>query len=180
MKSINDKSMIALFIGALCSGFLPFRMAEQDLSLNDDSEIDDLLEANLEEIEDLPDYVTPPAGYYKLMVNVDKKKKMKEKTAVQLKFTIVETIQLNNEAETRVKEGSIFTQAFFPDTSQEKANRWRWLKKAVKPYLEASGAPNLSACLDAMDGQVITGVVSLRWNDEKTMQYPQVDKLTPA
>lgn len=154
-------------------------LALEAASLED---IDSLLDADLGEIEDLPDFVTPPNGFYKLTVEVDKKKVMKDKKAVQFKFHVVETIQLNNPAEVPVKEGSLFTQAFFPDTSQEKANVWRWLKKAVKPYLESCGAANLSSALDAMNGQMITAVVTLRPNDPKnpTIWYPQVEKITPA
>lgn len=154
---------------------------ENDQAPLDLSEIDDLLDADLGTIEDLPDFVVPPAGFYKLLVKkVDKKKEIKGKRAVSFTFAVQETIQLNNAAETPVKEGSLFSQAFFPDTSVERQHMWRWLKKAIKGFMESVGAPNLSTALDAMEGQLITAVVTVRPNEDKTQYYPSVDKIQAA
>lgn len=142
--------------------------------------IDSLLDSDLAGIEDLPDYVTPPEGFYKLKVKVDLAKEFKGKRAIGLTFNVIETIALNNAAEEPVKEGSLFSQMYFPDTSVEKQHMWRWLKKAIKYYSTAVGATSLKQALVAMDEQIVTAKVTLRPNEEKTQWYPQVDNINPA
>src|SRR5258705_6152544 len=91
-----------------------------------------LMEGNIDDVENLPDYITPPAGFYKLLVKtVDRKKDMKGKKCIHITFSVQEAIQLNNPAEEKPKEGSLFSQAYFPDTSVENLkDTWRWVKKA--------------------------------------------------
>lgn len=168
-------------IAAILMAMTPMRIMEEGGGQQDFDDIDSLLDADLGSIEDLPDFVLPPAGFYKLVVKkVDKKKKVKDKSCVSFTFAVEEAIQLNNPAEEPVKQGSLFSQQFFPDTSVERQHMWRWLKKAIKGYLETSAAPNLSAGLDSMQGQMITAVITHRPNEDKTQYYPQVDKINAA
>lgn len=106
-----------------------------DESEADFSELMDLLDANLEDIADLPDYVEyMPSGYYELEikkaemaeVEVPKSKGSEEKVkakVLQFEFAIIKPLELNDESETDKvpKEGSIISDSIFFNKDVQKS-----------------------------------------------------------
>ena len=81
--------------------------------------LDDVLNVNVDDVEDLPDFVEPPAGEYIVKVeDVETKEYTNENTGetsiiVSPRYSIVQTVQLNNPSEQPVPDGSLFSESFF-------------------------------------------------------------------
>lgn len=102
-------------------------------------DLNNMLNDNLDSVPDAPDFVTPPAGEYRLSVKdcaVDTYEKKKEpgvqKQRLKMTYTIVQTIStLNNEQP--VPDGSIFTETFMA-TEQGLG----YFKKRIKEIMNAT------------------------------------------
>lgn len=79
--------------------------------------LEDLFEADLDDIADLAGFETPPAGAYILLVSTETKE-INDKPAVVANFTVVETVELKIDDESKkgyrppVKDGTLFSTAF--------------------------------------------------------------------
>jgi hypothetical protein len=102
-------------------------------------DLNNMLNNNLDSVPDAPDFVTPPAGEYRLSVKdcaVDtyetKKEPGVQKQRLKMTYTIVQTIStLNNEQP--VPDGSIFTETFMA-TEQGLG----YFKKRIKEIMNAT------------------------------------------
>jgi len=85
--------------------------------------LDDVLDVNVDEVEDLPDYVDPAAGRYTVNISkvdtrevdcMDKESGTKVATpVVQITYEIVAVGELANPADLAPEAGSLFSESFF-------------------------------------------------------------------
>lgn len=85
-------------------------------------DLDSLLDSTLDNVEDVPDFVQPPAGLYRLAcqeckIEQNKKKDKKTnqetvQTRIRLTHKVVATVELKNEKDTPVADGSLFSETF--------------------------------------------------------------------
>jgi len=102
--------------------------------------LDDLFEADLEDIADLAGFETPPAGAYILSVTMETKE-INDKPAVVANFTVLETVELKEKDEGSkkyrppVKDGTLFSTAFILGNSVAEGR----MKQFLAPFSEHFG-----------------------------------------
>lgn len=96
-----------------------YRMAEPATLLD----LDSVLGASIDGVEDAPEFVTPPAGAYQLGVQVAKAEKYKttnretmeeeERVRIRIVYQVQKTVELANAADDQpVADGSLFSEQF--------------------------------------------------------------------
>lgn len=156
-------------------------MAEnQTISLDD---MDDLLDRNLDDIADLPEYKTFHPGAHKCTIhwevkvldkNVDGVKKPVKHMSLEL--TLVETLEHADKAhdETPGKPGDKCSTLF--DLTNE--NAMGALKKATKSLGAHMNESSLKEILKGSEGFEVIAVTKDRGNkDDKTVRYLQVEDM---
>jgi hypothetical protein len=100
-------------------------------ALKEFTSIESLLDANLDDLADLPAFEAPPPGAYILSVNMDVKK-VNDKDAVEAAITVVETVELEDKSgETKeVAVGTKTSQLFMIDNEFGVGK----LKTFLKPF----------------------------------------------
>lgn len=76
--------------------------------------IEDLMDASIDDLHDLPPFVVPPVGYYKLSVSLDRKL-VNEHPSIEAQFVVQETLELKNPAEAQCEAGTKFSVLFTMD-----------------------------------------------------------------
>ena len=79
------------------------------------NDFDDLLNDNIDNAPEVPDFVTPPSGFYKLTVTDIKMDKAEDSGQkwVKVYYSIDETVELAKPDAEAVPVGSMFTESFF-------------------------------------------------------------------
>lgn len=125
---------------------------------------DALLGADIESIEDLPDFVQPPSGDYRLLFESAEKGVSKDKTKGQIRgtFIVAETIELQKpEEDASVPEGSKFSQMWTGKLGIQ------LMKKLFEPSFEQLGVRNLADFIEQAQGMEFICTVSNRQDPEK-------------
>lgn len=106
--------------------------------------VDDLLNANLDDLADLPAFETPPPGAYVLGVTFDVKE-VNGKNAIEASYSVKETVELEDKSgETKaVHADTKFSQLFMLDNKFGVGN----LKLALAPYAQHFGVNNIGALI---------------------------------
>lgn len=106
--------------------------------------VDDLLNANLDDLADLPAFETPPPGAYVLGATFDVKE-VNGKNAVEASYSVKETVELEDKSgETKaVPANTKFSQLFMLDNKIGVGN----LKRALAPYAQHFGVKNIGALI---------------------------------
>ncbi len=98
------------------------------------SDIDNLLDATLDDLEDLPEFKPFPAGAHRILATLSLKK-INDKQAVELDMKAIETAELVNDSDEPVKEGDSTSVAFMLDNEFGRGN----LKKVTTPLAAGLG-----------------------------------------
>lgn len=147
MKLPFAHSLIQLALGL---AFLKMGVAEEAETILD---IEDVLNKSVDDVEDAPEFVTPPAGKYKLdIINAKIEKydskdrdengtltgETVKKTRLKIFYAVKETVELADESEQPVAPGSMFNETF-------QANKvgLSFFKRQAKKIL---GEENIKGC----------------------------------
>ncbi len=125
---------------------------------------------DINDIPDLPDYVVPQPGVYKLLVSKIEQREINQKTALVVEYDIVNTVQLNEplqEGETGVKAGDKFSEAFWFNDPERIETTLSVLKKKYAGLAPALGTTNLLEMLNKMEGMQIKCVITNRVDKEQ-------------
>lgn len=139
---------------------------------------------NMEDIADLPEFVVPQPGAYKLLIGPVEQKELGNKPAITVGYTIVDIIALNQpleEGEVPVKAGDKFGEAFFFNDPEKLEQTLSVLKAKYGKLGEALGTTNLLEIMEKMDGMLAQGIVTNRMDkNDKTKIYPGTKDLIPS
>lgn len=111
-------------------------------------DLDALLESTLDNVEDVPDYVTPPTGAYALRcedckIETYKSKKKgeenKELTRLRVTHAIRATIELKDSKEAPVADGSLFSETFM--ANEDGLKYFKKQAKAILNVEDLNGVP---------------------------------------
>lgn len=135
----------------------------------------DILDCVLDDIADLPEFLTFPAGAHKVTISWEKKE-INQSPAVSLNMTYIEPIELTS------------PDAVAPNTGDKSSclfmlsNEWGLgaLKKATKDLAESIGTSKLAEILEQTEGFEVVVVTKVRTNKEKTATYTDVTKMVMA
>lgn len=105
-------------------------------------DLDELLDGTLDNVEDVPEFVSPPSGRYHLAVSNAEVRKNSDKTKparLSIQFTVKETISVDSEDELPVPDDSLFSDSF-----QATEQGLGYFKQAAKRYLQTDDISGVS------------------------------------
>lgn len=137
------------------------------------SDMDNLLDATLDDIADLPEFKPFPAGAHRCLLTLESKE-IAGHPAVEATFTLQETIEQSNPEDAPSKPQDTANSAFFLDNEFGQGN----LKKLVAPIAEALGYSTLREIVEGTKGVevLIISAVQIDKNDD-TKKYLKVKEL---
>jgi len=121
--------------------------------------IANLLDSNLDDLADLPEFVVPPAGAYNATILSVEEKKIGGHPAVEFKFRLNETMELASPSDAPVKPGTETSVAFMLDNEFGVGA----LKAVLAPIKVAAGTATTRETMEAakrMDIMLVTKVRS--------------------
>lgn len=136
-----------------------------------------VMSRNIADIEDLPEYVTPPEGNYKLLVQKVGPEEINEKTALKVEYVIIDTIALadpEGDKEHVVTPGSIFSEAFWFSDPEKVEKTLSVLKAKFGGLSEAVGSTNLLEIMNKMEGMQVQCIITNRVVKDKDTKKSRV------
>lgn len=139
------------------------------------ADFDALLDASMDDLDDLPPVGVPPTGHYNLRVSADRKENS-DKTGEYVQFTYVVTAinELKNEAE--AGEAAVdqkFTNNFSPIKKDGTVNEWGvgFLKEAIAPFSAHFGTDKIGATLELIKDVDVAATLVRRANKKEEGRY---------
>lgn len=127
--------------------------------------IENLMDASLDDLKDLPKFEVPPQGHYKLIVSLEKKV-VNDHQCIEAKCEVEETLELANKSEEQVEPGTKFSQLFMMD------NEWGQggFKGFAVPIGQAVGAKKISEVVEKCQNLKIASTLRHRFHkDDKNL-----------
>lgn len=135
--------------------------------------LNSLLDANLDDLADLPEFGVYPAGVHKVIIKWESKE-VAGHPCVELKMKAIETEELSNpEADQPLTAGAEGNVLYMLDNEFGQGN----LKKVIKPLAAATGQSTLSGAMEASNDMEVSVVTKVRTNKDKTQSYTDVTKI---
>ena len=150
-------------------------MAEANNTLLD---LDAMMNESLDTIPDAPDFVTPPAGEYRLSCKdaaIDKYTTKDEpdvpKQRLKLTYSIIETLSTANN-EPPVPDGSIFTETF-----QATEQGLGYFKKRIKEIMNAGDVQGvtLGDMMNSVKGQEFSARLTIKKSTNNGKTYENIN-----
>lgn len=76
--------------------------------------VEQLMDASLDDLKDLPGFEVPPKGHYKLQISLEQKV-VNDHPSIEAKCTVLETLELASANDKKVEDGTKFGQLFMMD-----------------------------------------------------------------
>lgn len=135
-----------------------------------------LLNTDLADLVDLPDFKVPNNGYYKLSLECEVKE-VNGADAVTVYYTVLETLELADPAAEPAKVGDQFSDLFSLGNEFGVGK----LKKFLQPFSVAFGTSNIGALIEQLQGvQVFATVRQRKDKKDETKVYAIVEGITVA
>lgn len=155
--------------------------------------LDNLLDQNISDIDDLPSYKVPPAGFYKLEITKAEQKEVKisgDRVAptLQMEYKILEVVDLKDQSqatEINRDEGGqpnqVFNEAYFFIPGQDTSKTVAAIKTAFKEVASGLGFTTMSELVNGLNGLTIFATVEHRKDkDDKEKVYARVGNVKLA
>jgi hypothetical protein len=138
-----------------------------------------VLAKDISQIEDLPNYVAPPAGVYKLMIEECKQDVLNEKTVLKVGYVFLELKELNAKADdddkaevAKIQWGKDkMSELFYFDKPEKIETTLGVLKKKFGGLGTALGTTNLMEILEKMPNMTIEAQVGRRGDDNDSTKF---------
>jgi len=132
-----------------------------------------LLDANLDDLADLPEFGTYPPGAHKVSIKWESKT-VNNHPCLELQMVAIETEELANpEADQPLVAGAQGSVLYMLDNEFGQGN----LKRTIKPLASSTGLSSLREIIEASNGMEVTVVTKVRQNKDKTATYTEVTKI---
>lgn len=149
--------------------------------MSDLSLLQSILITPLADVLDLPDYITPPPGTYKLLVNKVDSKEIGDKPAVTIEYAIIACTELADKDDEPPKEGDLTSEAFFFGDPDKVANTLSLIKSRFGGLAEALNASDVLGLLNSLEGLEITCTIGNRPDKkDKTKNWPSFKNIELA
>lgn len=134
--------------------------------------LNDLLDANLDDLADLPEFSVFPAGVHKVVISWEQKT-VNNHPSIELKMKAIETEELSNPEDTPLTAGAEGSVLFMLDNEFGQGK----LKQIIKPLAGATGQGQLRGIIEASNGMEVSVVTKVRQNKDRTQSYTDVSKI---
>lgn len=132
----------------------------------------DLLDADLDDLKDLPEFGVIPVGTYDLEIKWEAKK-INDSPAQELKLKVVEVVELSDPTETPPAVGSESSILFFMDSEFGQGA----FKKVVAAFSPVYGSTHIRTLVDSMQGSVVRMVIGQTTSKNNGKVYNSVKKV---
>lgn len=125
--------------------------------------MEDLMDASIDDLQDLPAFEVPPKGHYKLAVSLERKV-VNDKPCIEAKLVVREVLELADQNEKKPEVGAKFSQLFMMDNEYGQGG----FKEFVKPIASGMGlvSPKVSQLIEVVQNIEITATVKHRVHKE--------------
>ena len=137
------------------------------------SNLDALLDQNLDDIADLPEFKPFPAGAHRCTIKFESKE-VNGHPAVEMKVTAIETLELADPSQTPLAAGDSTGILFMLDNEFGAGA----LKAVCAPLAAHYGTKKISETLAAAEDSEVVLVTKVTTNKDKTQKYTAVVSLT--
>lgn len=127
---------------------------------------------DFDSLADLPQFTTPPAGVYELVLKEITAKTVASKPAVEFSFSVVSCEEQADPAATPAKANDTFTTLYFTDNEVGQGK----LKEAIRPLVEFFGTRKLQEVAEQAKNLAVSAVVKVRKVGDK--EYVSVEGIT--
>ena len=139
------------------------------------TDLDSLMDAQMDDIDDLPPVGVPPTGHYNLSVSAERVSN-KDATGEYIKFSyVIEAINevKNQEEESQAEVGQKFSQNFSPIKKDGTVNEWGmgFLKEAVAPFSAHFGTPKMGETIAQIDQVSVAATLVRRANPKESERF---------
>ena len=118
-------------------------------------DLDSILDSSIDDLADLPEFCIYPSGAHRVIIKWESKEVNKH-PSMEMKMTMVETVELANPAEDQpVADGVESSSLFMLDNEFGQGA----FKKIMKTLAEACGTQKISETVEASQGMEVTVVV---------------------
>jgi hypothetical protein len=134
--------------------------------------IEDLMDASIDDLQDLPPFEIPPVGHYKLNLSLTNKV-VNDKPCIEAGFVVIETLELKDPGAAPAEAGTKFSQLFTMDNEFGQGG----FKLFIKPIIDGLGlqGKRVSEILAAVQNVAIAATVKHRQDKkDKTKIYANV------
>lgn len=145
------------------------------MSENQMPDIASLLEMELDDLPDLPEFFVPPSGTYAAKITLELKE-IAKKTAIEATLELTEVGELANPTDTPPAAGTKCSQAFFLDNEFGVGGA-----KELIAAFKSMGVINFRTAVELVKG--IEGVVTIKKQADKKDAdkfYTRIQSFTPA
>jgi hypothetical protein len=124
---------------------------------------DSILDANLDDLADLPEFANFPAGVHRCTVSMQQKT-INSKPAIEVTLTAIETVELSKPEEDKpVSAGQVSSAAYFMDNEFGQGA----FKKLVAPLAGHLGVTSLREIIEQAAGTECEAVTAFRMGKAK-------------
>lgn len=159
-------------------------MSNQELNQN--VSLDDLLDGTLDDLADMPEFKPFAAGAHRMTLKFDATKKINDMPAIELKLTIVESVELSDPTQTPPAAGDTTNVIFILKKKDDKGNvvrnelaegQFKKIMAELSPaFPEAAGSPR--KIMEAADGYEVLGLTTTRADKrDKTKVYTSLESV---
>lgn len=138
--------------------------------------IEDLMDASIDDLKDLPGFEVPPKGHYKLKVSLEKKE-VNGHPSIEARLTVLETLELAQQNDTRVEDGTKFSQLFMMDNEWGQGG-FKGFAMPIAAGLGLHGA-TIGNVIKAVQDVTIAATIKHRYHKEDK-EKPVADRRTFA
>lgn len=131
-----------------------------------------LLDAQLDDLADLPEYGVYPAGTHKVTISFEEKE-INNNPAISLNFELIETVEQANPADTPLKAGHKGNCLYMMNNEFGQGA----FKKVAKTLAAHLGVSSIREVMEQSKGLEVEIVTKVRQNKDKTQSYTDVVKI---
>ena len=134
---------------------------------------DALLDANLDDLADLPEFADFPAGVHRATVSISKKE-INGKPYMEVKLTGIETVELSKPEENKPISAGQSSSALYSLDNEFGQGAF---KKLIAPLAGHLGVSSIRDLLEQAEGTEVEAVTSFRKNKKTGDEYFEIKKL---
>jgi copper oxidase (laccase) domain-containing protein len=141
--------------------------------MSDNMNFDALLDANLDDLADLPAFESFPAGVHRATISI-KQKVVNDKPGMEVSLTGIETVELSKPEEDKpITAGQVSSSLYFLDNEFGQGA----FKKLIAPLAASLGVSSIRDLVDQCTGTEVEAVTSFRTNKKTGDTYFEIKKL---
>lgn len=123
-----------------------------------ENNFDALLDANLDDLADLPEFASFPAGVHRATLDITKKE-INNKPMMEIKLTGIETVELSKPEEDKPITAGQVSSALFDLTNEFAQGNF---KKLISPLAAALGVTSIREIIEQATGTEVEAVTAFR------------------